>query len=77
MSLREVEVEQANDLHQSDFVGPCFLKGGLRFYSFHSVDLATGRCAVEPVIAGKEESMTALWGHLAPVGPSAVSTGGQ
>ena len=56
-----VEVEQANDLHQSDFVGPCFLKGGLRFYSFHSVDLATGRCAVEPVTAGKEESMTALW----------------
>jgi len=56
-----VEVQQANDLHQSDFVGPCFLKGGLRFYSFHSVDLATGRCAVEPVTAGKEESMTALW----------------
>lgn len=56
-----VEVQQANDLHQSDFVGPCFLKGRLRFYSFHSVDLATGRCAVEPVTAGKEESMAALW----------------
>jgi putative transposase len=56
-----VEVQQANDLHPSDFVGPCFLKGGFRFYSFHSVDLATGRCAVEPVTAGKEGSMTALW----------------
>jgi hypothetical protein len=54
-------VQQANDLHQSDFVGPCFLKGGLQFYSFHSVDLATGRCAVEPLTAGKEESMIALW----------------
>jgi hypothetical protein len=34
-----VEVQQPNDLHQSDFVGPCFLKGGLRFYSLGLRDL--------------------------------------
>jgi putative transposase len=56
-----IEVQQPNDLHQSDFVGPCFLKGGLRFYSLNSVDLATGRCAIEPVTEGKEGSMAAFW----------------
>lgn len=56
-----VEVQQPNDLHQSDFVGPWFLKGGLRFYSLNSVDLATGRCAIEPVTEGKEGSMAAFW----------------
>jgi len=40
----------AGDVHQSDFVGPCYLRGSVRFYSLHSVDLATRRCAVEPMI---------------------------
>jgi putative transposase len=39
----------------------CILKGGLRFYSLNSVDLATGRCAIEPVTEGKEGSMAAFW----------------
>lgn len=56
-----VEVQQPNDLHQSDFVGPCFLKGGLRFYSLNSVDLATGRCALQAVTEGKEGSTAAFW----------------
>jgi transposase InsO family protein len=38
----------ANDVHQSDFVGPCYLTGGGRFYRLNSVDLATARCAVTP-----------------------------
>lgn len=36
-------------IHQSDFVGPCYLTGPVRFYSLHPVDLSTGRCAVEPL----------------------------
>jgi putative transposase len=36
-------------VHQSDFVGPCYLQGPVRFFSLHSVDIATGRCAVQPL----------------------------
>lgn len=41
---------QPGDVHQADFVGPCYLTGPVRFYSLHSVDLATGRCAIEPLV---------------------------
>jgi putative transposase len=37
------------DVHQTDFVGPRYLRGGVRFYGLNSVDLATGRCATEPM----------------------------
>ncbi len=37
-------------VHQSDFVGPCYLHGPVRFFSLHSVDLATSRCAVQPLL---------------------------
>jgi putative transposase len=40
-------VDRPSARHQTDFVGPCYLAGPIRFYSLHSVDLATGRCAVE------------------------------
>ena len=36
-------------VHQSDFVGPCYLHGPIRFFSLHTVDLVTGRCAVQPL----------------------------
>ena len=55
---------QAGAVHQSDFVGPCYLRGKevLKFHSFHSVDLATGRCAVEPVSSkGNGNTFNALW----------------
>ena len=55
---------QAGAVHQSDFVGPCYLrgKGVLKFYSLHSVDLATGRCAIEPILSkGKGNTINALW----------------
>jgi transposase-like protein len=37
-------------VHQSDFVGPCYLHGPVRFFSLHSVDVATSRCAVQPLL---------------------------
>jgi len=51
-----------NDVHQSDFVGPCYLAGPLRFYSLHSVDLASHRCAVEPLLfRSGTETIKAFW----------------
>jgi len=38
-----------NQSHQADLVGPCSLKGPLRFYGLNAVDLATGRCGLHPV----------------------------
>ncbi len=44
-----LKAEAPSAVHQSDFVGPCYLHGPVRFFSLHSVDLATGRCAVQPL----------------------------
>jgi putative transposase len=54
--------EYVNQVHQTDYVGPCYLKGPIRFYSLNSVDLATGRCAVNPVLnkAG-QSTVDAIW----------------
>jgi len=50
------------DVQQTDFVGPCYLDGPIRFYSLHSVDVATGRCAVEPVLhKGGQNTLAAIW----------------
>jgi transposase InsO family protein len=52
----------AGSLHQSDFVGPYYLGRGLRFYSLNSVDLATGRCATEPMrTRDAQATVTAFW----------------
>jgi hypothetical protein len=54
--------ERAGDVHQTDFVGPCYLRGPVRFYSLHSVDLATGRCGIEPLTERSSQPMLdALW----------------
>ena len=37
---------EANETHQADLVGPCYLKGPIRFYSLNVVDLATARCGL-------------------------------
>lgn len=51
-----------SSVHQTDFVGPCYLQGPLRFYNLNSVDLATGRCAVEAVSSrGKQDMIDAFW----------------
>lgn len=50
------------DVHQSDFVGPRHLRGGVRFYGLNSVDLATGRCATEPTLSRDAQAcLDAFW----------------
>ncbi len=39
----KLSAQRANDVHEMDYVGPCYLQGPIRFYSLNSVDLATGR----------------------------------
>ena len=49
-------------MHQTDFVGPCFLRGAVRFYSLHSVDVATGRCGVQRLAnRSSQPTVDALW----------------
>ena len=38
-----------NQVHPVDYVGPCYLRGPIRFWSLNTVDLAPARCALEPV----------------------------
>ncbi len=53
---------RANLLHQGDFVGPCYLTGGTRFYSLHVVDVATRRAALEPVESRRDAVvLAAIW----------------
>ena len=54
--------ELPGDVHQTDFVGPLYLRGGFRFYNLNSVDLATGRCASEVVLNRTAQStVNAFW----------------
>ena len=57
--------EVPNRRHQADFVGPRYLRGrtkSLRFYSLNIVDLATGRCACEPLLErGQNAVCKAFW----------------
>ncbi len=60
-----------NQRHQADFVGPRHIKGtegAIRFYSLNTVDLATGRCAVEPLLSRSGnavyEAFWASWTRL-------------
>jgi transposase InsO family protein len=39
-----------NQTHQADLVGPCYLKGPVRFYSLNIVDTATVRCGLHPCL---------------------------
>jgi transposase InsO family protein len=51
-----------NQTHQADLVGPCYLKGALRFYSYNVVDTSTGRCAIQPAISKSAQSIIdAVW----------------
>jgi hypothetical protein len=51
-----------NDTHQADLVGPCYLKGPIRFYSLNVVDLATARCGLYPSVSkGAKSIMNGLW----------------
>jgi len=62
-------VERPNQTHQADLVGPRYLKGPIRFYSHNAVDLATGRCGVEPITGKASQSIiNGLWGIWHRVG---------
>jgi len=40
-----------NQTHQADLVGPCYLKGPIRFYCLNIVDTATVRCGLHPSLS--------------------------
>jgi transposase InsO family protein len=46
-----------NQTHQADLVGPCYLKGPIRFYSLNAVDLATARCGLSPLRSKSGQSV--------------------
>lgn len=61
--------QSANEVHQMDYVGPCYLQGPIRFYSLNSVDLATGRCAVSPVVSkAGQHTLDAIWSSWCRLG---------
>jgi putative transposase len=65
----KLDAERANHVHQSDYVGPCYLRGPVRFYSLNSVDLATGRCAVTPALSkAGQETINAIWSNWCRLG---------
>lgn len=58
----KLKAERSSHVHQTDFVGPLYLRGGLRFYALNSVDLATGRCTSEPVLTrAAQTTVDAFW----------------
>lgn len=56
----KLAADEPGQLQQTDFVGPCYLTGGVRFYSLHSIDAAINRCAVQPVVR-RCEVAEAIW----------------
>ena len=46
-----------NQTHQADLVGPCYLKGPVRFYSLNVVDTATVRCGLYPSLSKSGRSI--------------------
>ena len=65
---------RVNQVHQLDYVGPCYLQGPVRFWSLNTVDVATVRCAVEPVASrAGQATVNALWASWHRLGlPDAV-----
>jgi transposase InsO family protein len=63
-----LSADKPNQTHQADLSGPRYLKGPLRFYSHNAVDLATGRCGVEPIPGKASQSIIngfwAIWNRL-------------
>ncbi len=66
--------ERPNQVHQVDYVGPCYLRGPVRFWSLNAVDVATVRCALEPVASrAGQGTVDALWASWHRLGlPEAV-----
>lgn len=57
-----------NQTHQADLVGPCYLKGPVRFYGLNVVDTATVRCGLHSSLAkaGQDvlDGFWAIWKRL-------------
>jgi putative transposase len=57
-----------NQTHQVDLVGPCYLTGPIRFYSFNAIDTAINRCAIEAMPSKAAQSVLdavyAVWLRL-------------
>ncbi|MEK6704926.1 MAG: helix-turn-helix domain-containing protein [Bdellovibrionota bacterium] len=52
-----------NQTHQADLVGPCYLKGPVRFYSLNVVDMATVRCGLHSSLSKSGQMVIdGLWG---------------
>ncbi len=64
----------ANAVHQLDYLGPCYLRGPVRFWSLNTVDVATARCATEPVPSrAGQATVDAVWATWCRLGyPAAV-----
>lgn len=56
-----LKAEYPGAVHEADFVGPCYLSSKVRFYTLNTIDIATGRCAVEPVLDGKDGIVDRVW----------------
>jgi putative transposase len=58
----------ANQTHQADLVGPCYLKGPIRFYSLNTVDLSTARCGIHdlPSKSGRDivDGLWEIWKRM-------------
>ena len=51
-----------NQTHQLDLVGPCYLKGPIRFYGLNVIDTATARCGLSPIHNKSAQSiLNGLW----------------
>ncbi len=57
-----------NQTHQADLVGPCYLKGPVRFYSLNVIDMATVRCGLYPSPSKSGQSILdgiwAIWTRM-------------
>jgi putative transposase len=52
-----------NQTHQADLVGPCYLKGPVRFYSLNILDTATVRCGLHPSLSKSGQMiLDGFWG---------------
>jgi putative transposase len=57
-----------NQTHQADMVGPCYLRGPIRFYSLNVLDMATERCGLVPCLSRTGQTVIngfwAIWRRL-------------
>ncbi|MBJ6727347.1 helix-turn-helix domain-containing protein [Geomesophilobacter sediminis] len=52
-----------NQTHQADIVGPCYLKGPVRFYGLNVIDTATCRCGLHPAMSkAATDILEGFWG---------------